>query len=211
MAGPPRLTVPHGGGGAMAISGGGSDAEALMGQPGGLSDLRVRGEPEARASGGSYEYDGFVSYRHSEREKAIARKIQEALHRFARPFWKLRAVRLYRDETNLSARPDLWGTIAQALDASRFFLLMASPEAASSKWVGREVEHWLHRRGTAGLIIVRADGSVMWDGESRRFNAAHTTALPAPLLERLDTEPLYVDLAWIDKPELQLVMSNPRF
>ncbi|MGH6899689.1 MAG: toll/interleukin-1 receptor domain-containing protein [Geminicoccaceae bacterium] len=158
-----------------------------------------------------YKYDGFISYRHSERESAIARAIQKALHRFAKPFWKPRAVQLYRDETNLSARPDLWGTIAQALDASRFFLLMASPEAASSKGVRREVEHWLHRRGTVGLIVVQTGGSLVWDDQSKRFDAAHTSALPAPLLERLDTEPLYVDLTWIDKPNLQLVMSNPRF
>src|SRR5262245_38745848 len=83
-------------------------------------------------------YDGFISYRHNDQQIAIAYALQRALHGFAKPWYWVRAVRPYRDETNLSARPDLWKAIEAALDASRFLLLMASPEAASSHWVERE-------------------------------------------------------------------------
>ncbi len=42
--------------------------------------------------------------------------------------------------------PHLWRSIQDALDSSRFFILLASPESAQSRWVEREVEHWLGGR-----------------------------------------------------------------
>jgi hypothetical protein len=108
----------------------------------------------------AFPYDGFISYRHSPKQMLIVRAIQAALHKFAKPFWKLRALRLYRDESNLSARPDLWGQIAEALDRSRYLLFVASPEAVESKWVKREMEHWLERRGERNLIILLTDGQI---------------------------------------------------
>ncbi len=68
-------------------------------------------------------YNAFVSYRHSDRQTTIARALQTVLHGFAKPWYRLRAVRLYRDETNLGARPDLWGAIETALDQSRYLFL----------------------------------------------------------------------------------------
>lgn len=49
-------------------------------------------------------------------------------------------MRVFRDETSLSANPALWSSIQTALAESEFFILLASPEAAASKWVGQEVE-----------------------------------------------------------------------
>jgi WD40 repeat protein len=168
--------------------------------------------PQAElVDGKSFPYDGFISYRHSEKQTRIVSAIQEALHRFAKPFWKLRALRLYRDESNLSARPDLWGEIVEALDQSRYFLLVASPEAAESKWVKRETKHWLDRRGERNLIILLTDGQIAWDDARQQFNAAGSSAIPRPLLTHFKTEPLYVDLRWAGEPHAQLEMSNPSF
>lgn len=55
----------------------------------------------------TFAYDAVDSYRHMERDQAIADRLQAALHRFARSLWKLRAIRLYRDRTSIDARPDL--------------------------------------------------------------------------------------------------------
>jgi WD40 repeat protein len=156
-------------------------------------------------------YDGFISYRHSPKQTSIVSAIQEALHRFAKPFWKLRALRLYRDESNLSARPDLWGEIVEALDSSRYLLLVASPEVTKSKWVHRETEHWLVDRSNRNLIILLTDGEIAWDDARGQFDPSRTTAIPDPLLTNLKTEPLYVDLRWAGEPDVQLTMSNPRF
>ena len=163
------------------------------------------------ANRAAFLYDGFISYRHSPKQTLIVSAIQAALHKFAKPFWKLRALRLYRDESNLSARPDLWGEIVEALDRSKYLLLVASPEAVESKWVKRETEHWLERRGERNLIILLTDGEIAWDDATQRFNEDRTSAIPSPLLANLKTEPLYVDLRWAGKPDAQLEMSNPQF
>ena len=64
-----------------------------------------------------------------------------------------RALRVFRDDTSLSATPHLWPSIEDALDQSRFFLLLASPEAAASKWVNKEVAHWLDHNSIDTLLI----------------------------------------------------------
>jgi tetratricopeptide (TPR) repeat protein len=158
-----------------------------------------------------FSYDGFISYRHSPNQAQIVGAIQAALHKFAKPFWKLRALHLYRDESNLSVHPDLWGTLVEALDRCRYLLLVASPEAVESKWVKRETSHWLEHRGDRNLIILLTDGEVVWDDAAQRFDPSRTTAIPGPLLTYQKTEPLYVDLRWAGEPDAKLAMSNPHF
>jgi hypothetical protein len=90
-------------------------------------------------------YKAFISYSHAADGK-LAPAVQSALHRFAKPWYRVRAVRVFRDKTNLSANPDLWGSIEQALSESEYFILMSSPEAAASKWVKKEIDHWLKNK-----------------------------------------------------------------
>lgn len=141
-----------------------------------------------------YRYDGFISYRHGDRQIEIAQRLQRALHGFAKPFYRLRAVRLYRDETNLSANPALWPDIQRALDSSRNLILLASPEASGSPWVEREVAHWLSTRGTKGLLLVVTSGTIDWDAKLKRFDPSQTTVLPPSALSGITEEPLWIDL-----------------
>jgi len=46
--------------------------------------------------------------------------LQGGLHRLAKPWHALRALRVFRDETNLGAEPGLWPSIEAALSQSRF-------------------------------------------------------------------------------------------
>jgi hypothetical protein len=69
-----------------------------------------------------------------------------AIQKLGKPWHRRRALRLFRDDTSLSATPHLWPTIGQALTQSGHFLLLASPEAAGSKWVNKEVSYWLERK-----------------------------------------------------------------
>jgi hypothetical protein len=125
-------------------------------------------------------YDGFVSYSHA-REAAVARAIQSALHRFARPWYRMRALRIFRDVTNLSANPGLWSAIEKALSEARYFLLLASPQSAASPWVQREVEWWLHHRQADHLMLVRVDGGIRWNDTAGDFDWEVTSVLPRGL------------------------------
>jgi hypothetical protein len=96
------------------------------------------------------------------RSSEIAQGLQRELERFARPWYRPRAARIFRDTTDLSVSPHLWGDIESALGRSRWFVLLASPQAAASRWVDREVEWWLEHRSVDRIlpvVIGRLDAS----------------------------------------------------
>ena len=65
------------------------------------------------------------------------------MQKLGKPWYRRRALRVFRDDTSLSATPHLWPTIEQALGNRAILILLASPEAAASKWVNKEVAYWL--------------------------------------------------------------------
>src|SRR5271169_1346448 len=155
-------------------------------------------------------YNAFISYSHSA-DNAIAAALQSALHRFARPWYKLRALHIFRDQTNLAVNPALWSSIRDALDQSSFFILLASPEAAASPWVAKEAEYWIGKNGPSHVLIVLTGGSLKWDHSSASFTSEHTTALPASLLRAFSEEPLFLDLQWAREGAAPLRLREPRF
>src|SRR5580698_583586 len=106
-------------------------------------------------------YNAFLSYSHTA-DGALAAAIQSALHSFAKPWYKLRALHVFRDQTNLAVNPALWSSIREALDQSQFFILFASPEAAASPWVAKEAEYWIGRNGVSHFLIVLTGGELRW-------------------------------------------------
>ncbi|MDF5752963.1 TIR domain-containing protein [Spongiactinospora sp. TRM90649] len=143
----------------------------------------------------SQEYDAFISYSHGhEQEGGLAAALQRELQRFAKPWYRARAMRVFRDQTNLAADPGLWSSIERALAGSRWFILVASPSAAGSVWVNREVRWWLANRSSDRLLIVLADGLLVWDEAAGDADWAATTALPQALRGAFAEEPHWVDL-----------------
>ena len=124
-----------------------------------------------------------------------------ALHLFAKPWYRLRALRIFRDKTSLSANPALWPAIESALRESEWFLFMASPLASDSHWVRKELRWWLDNRGSQRLLIVLTEGDLFWDSDRRDFDWRRTTAVPSALGAQFADEPLYVDLRWARSAE----------
>ena len=65
------------------------------------------------ASTATRSYDAFISYSHAA-DGLLAPRLQAGLQRFAKPWWKRRALRVFRDESSLSANPHLWSSITEA-------------------------------------------------------------------------------------------------
>jgi hypothetical protein len=84
------------------------------------------GAGETSAAG---RYDAFMSYSH-----AADNLLAPALHAFAKPWNRRRALHVFRDKTSLAVSPELWPMIETALSTWRYFLLLASPESARSHW-----------------------------------------------------------------------------
>jgi WD40 repeat protein len=160
-------------------------------------------------SRGSGAYHAFISYSHAV-DRELAPALQRGLQRFAKPWYRARALRVFRDETGLSANPHLWSSIAAALDASQRFVLLASPEAAQSPWVAREVEHWCTGKSPESILIAVTDGDVHWDSAARDFDWQRTTALPTALRGKFAEEPRWIDLRWARTAD-DLSLSHPAF
>ena len=133
-------------------------------------------------------YDAFISYSHA-KDKPIAAALQSVIQRLGKPWCRRRALRVFRDDTSLSATPHLWPSIEDALGQSRFLILLASPEAAASPWVGKEIDYWLTHKSPQTLLIALTDGALGWDHGKGDFAWDATTPLPAVLQGRFASEP----------------------
>ena len=138
-------------------------------------------------------YDAFISYSHAV-DGRLAPALQKGLHRFAKPWWRLRALRVFRDQTSLATSPELWPSIERALSRSRFFLYLASPQAAQSFWVRRELDYWFTHRSSDKLLIVLTEGELRWNRDAGEFDWEATDAFPREVHHNFDGEPLWLDL-----------------
>jgi len=158
-------------------------------------DVTEAAEQPASEPSTQLDYDAFLSYTHRDRPPVSG--IQKGLHRIGRRLGQLRALRVFRDDTDLTASPDLWGRIVDALDRSRFFIVTLSPQAAQSHWVNQEITYWLQHRGREQLMLVLVDGQLQWDQDAQRFDPESSNAAPPVLTEpgSLPAEPLFIDVS----------------
>ena len=115
----------------------------------------------------SFLYDAFISYDHDDRP--VAHGIQRGLHRIGRRMGQLHALRVFRDSTDLTASPDLWGKVTEAMDRSRYLIVVLSPHAAASEWVNKEVAYWLAApRPGRSCCSSWPGGSLAWDDDAAK-------------------------------------------
>jgi tetratricopeptide (TPR) repeat protein len=138
-------------------------------------------------------YDAFVSYSHA-KDKPIAAALQSVMQRLGKPWYRRRALRVFRDDTSLSATPQLWPSIERALSQSRFLIVLASPEAAASPWVNKEVSWWLDNKSVETILIAVTEGELTWDAAVSDFVGRKAMPLPPVLTGWFATEPKWVDL-----------------
>ena len=156
---------------------------------------------------GSSTYDAFLSYSHAV-DGRLAPALERGLELMAKPWYRRRALRVFRDQTSLSASPELWGSIERALGSARAFIVLAAPEAAASRWVEREVAWWRAHHSSDSCFIVLTGGELAWDAARGDFTA--DSAVPPSLRGWFASEPLWVDLRWA-RTEEHLSLRNPRF
>ncbi|WP_158007841.1 toll/interleukin-1 receptor domain-containing protein [Methyloceanibacter marginalis] len=138
-------------------------------------------------------YDAFISYSHA-KDKPIAAALQAVIQKLGKPWYRRRGLRVFRDDTSLSATPHLWPSIEQALSQSRYLILLTSPEAAASPWVGKEIEYWLANKSPDTLFIGCTDGDLSWDTAAGDFKWTADTPLTEALKGKFAAEPKWVDL-----------------
>src|SRR3712207_2841203 len=139
-------------------------------------------------------FNGFISYSHAA-DGRLAPALQRGLHRLGKPWHRRRALWIFRDQTGLAVTPALWSSIQQALDGSEWFVLLASPEAARSRWVNREIEHWVATKSADRILPVVTDGEWRWEPQCRDFTH-DSKAVPVALRGRFAQGPPFLEPAW---------------
>ena len=111
-----------------------------------------------------FVYEAFISYKHSDVDRKAALRIQRSLEGAAipkelqTPERGNRLGRLFRDEDELTAADSLPGLILDALNKSRFLIVLCSPRSQKSEWVQREVETFAQLHGRNRVLTVLVDG-----------------------------------------------------
>jgi hypothetical protein len=150
-----------------------------------------------------------MSYSHAADGLLVA-ALQDHLQRFAKPWYRRRSLRVFRDKTGLAVTPDLWRSIRAALAASEYFILFASEQAARSQWIAQEVDFWLSERAPERILLAWTDGELHWDAAAADFDWLRTTALPPQLRGAFRSEPLHLDLRW-ERTADDLSLRKPEF
>lgn len=154
-------------------------------------------------------YKGFISYKHGA-DDALATSLEKALEKFAKPVFKRRALEIFRDSNDLSAAADLGEKIRTGLQESEYFICLASPTYAGSKWCCREAEFWRDHKSVDNFLIVLTEGEIKWDEAANDFDWSATTALPRELSGYFKGEPFYIDFRKAGPPET-LNLDNAEF
>ena len=134
-------------------------------------------------------YDAFISY--SQRgDRAVARALRAAIQTVGKPWWRVRNLNVFLDATSLSAAPGLWDTLTDKLDRTRYLILLASPDAAASAWVDKEVAHFIgpDGAGLSRLLIGLTEGDLSWDAAAGDF-APGNSSRPSRAWRRARSSP----------------------
>jgi tetratricopeptide (TPR) repeat protein len=145
-----------------------------------------RGEPR---DPDPYRYWAFISY--NSKDKAWAHWLHRSIESYGIPARlvsgstptgepaprRLRPV--FRDRAELPASADLGAEIEDALRASRYLIVICSPNAARSAWVGKEIQTFQSLGRAERILGLIVDGEPHSGDERECFPAALRGAEPA--------------------------------
>ena len=155
------------------------------------------------------KFSAFISYRHAS-EGRFAADFEVHLKRYARSLFA-RPRRIFRDEQHVRPGEDLSKAIHNALVGSGHLILLASPDAAQSPWVRKEMDVWCGELGRGDrLIPVVTGGEIFATNDGQAIDWDRTTSLPPNLRDHLTEIPLWVDLR--DHADARLrQLGDPRY
>ena len=109
-----------------------------------------------------YKYAGFMSYSHA--DEAVAERLHHALETFKIPrdlslSTDKNLYPIFRDTTELTAHHSLSEKIQDAVNTSRFLIVLCSPAAKSSHWVNEEIRLFRSLHGEASILCVLIEGT----------------------------------------------------
>ena len=156
-----------------------------------------------------HRYMAFLSYSHQDSDAADW--LHEELEEFKVPsrlVGKLtdqgvvpkKLSPIFRDRQELAASPDLGEEIEEAIENSRFLIVLCSPAAAKSRWIGEEIACFKRLHGEDRILAAILEGEPV---ASEIAGREHEECFPAELRFHFDSrgrptaqraEPIAADL-----------------
>lgn len=112
------------------------------------------------------KYNAFISYRHTEPDMYVAKRLQQKLEHFKLPIslrkkfpkerWRIN--RIFRDQDELSLADSLSEEIDEALQDSEYLIALCSPRYKESDWCNKEIEDYKKMYGLEKILLVLVEG-----------------------------------------------------
>jgi WD40 repeat protein len=134
-------------------------------------------------------FGAFISYS-GPADRELISKLQNGIEKLAKRWYRPPVIRVFVDKTSIAAGTRLWSRIEYGLTRSKWLILMASPDAAQSWWVDREVAWWVEHNSLDNLIIVHTAGVLRWNRNGNDFSD-DSNAIPPCLRGKFNDEPVW--------------------
>ncbi|MCR5498837.1 MAG: TIR domain-containing protein [Acetatifactor sp.] len=110
------------------------------------------------------EYVAFISYRHTELDKKVAKKIHYMVEHYIIPKelrkdGNKKLGKVFRDEEELPVSSNLTQSIETALDHSKFLIVICTPNLPKSIWCQREIAYFMEKHGRDHVVGILVDGT----------------------------------------------------
>ena len=112
------------------------------------------------------KYNAFISYRHTEPDMYVAKRLQQKLEHFKLPKslrknfpkerWRI--TRVFRDQDELSLADSLSEELEEALKDSEYLIAICSPRYKESEWCTKEIEDYKKMYGLEKILLVLVEG-----------------------------------------------------
>lgn len=110
------------------------------------------------------KYNAFISYRHTEPDMYIAKKVHKGLETLkvpraiAQKTGKKKIDRVFRDQEELPIGSDLGNNIRAALEQSEYLIVVCSPRTPESYWVQKEIDTFISLHGREHILAILVEG-----------------------------------------------------
>jgi hypothetical protein len=158
----------------------------------------------------------FISYRHAdnrEQDRTWASWLHQEIERYEVPAEMVgqtnprgdvipeRIYPVFRDEESLPADADLAHSIVNALDRSRFMVVLCSPKSVQSKYVADEIRHFKSKGWEGRIIAAIVDGEPGSERECFPDPLRHPVRPDGALDQTISVEPIAADFRLRDGSE----------
>lgn len=109
-----------------------------------------------------FKYQGFISYSHADED--VAAQLHKALETFSVPKYLRNSFGknispIFRDKSELTAHHSLSDKIREAVQSSRFLIVLCSPAAKDSHWVNEEIRLFRKLHGESSILCAITEGT----------------------------------------------------